>query len=564
MSNNLLETKTVHLSDVIGNGKKYKIPSFQRDYSWQQDQWEDLWLDMVEIYEKGGIHYMWAIVLQWKEEDWYDVIDGQQRLTTLSIFIISIIQYLKKLASEWTESEKNLERAEILTRNFIWDKDASSLLYSSKLFLNENNDHFYQSNLVNFKTPIGKLTSSQTLIWECYEYFTQKIWGYFWTDGEKATIFTEKHISKKLMFIQIKVEDDLSAYTVFETLNSRRVELTTTDLLKNFLFSKVAESPNDLNYIKKEWMEIVNIISLKEFPTFLRYYINSKYDLINQKTLFTFIKNQVVQKAEVLTLLDELKNNAYIYVALSEPNDEFWKKYPNHQTISKHIEELELFWVSTVKTLLLSAWRNMSIDDFSKILKMVCVLSFRYNVIGGKDPKIMEIEYNKIAKKIESGEMKNAKQIFEEIKSKLYIEDSEFRDIFKNKKVKISKRKLIKYILIHIENHLNSENRNYLSDNATIEHILPENPSLVWEIDFWESIRESFVERLWNFVLLEPNLNKNCENKDFHTKLSEYEKSKYQVTHDLQNHYDTWNPQTIDALQSFYAKNAAAIWRVEV
>jgi len=63
---------------------------------------------------------------------------------------------------------------------------------------------------------------------------------------------------------------------------------------------------------------------------------------------------------------------------------------------------------------------------------------------------------------------------------------------------------------------------------------------------------------------LEPNLNKNCENKDFHTKLSEYEKSKYQVTHDLQNHYDTWNPQTIDALQSFYAKNAAAIWRVEV
>jgi len=145
------------------------------------------------------------------------------------------------------------------------------------------------------------------------------------------------------MFIQIKVEDDLSAYTVFETLNSRRVELTTTDLLKNFLFSKVAESPNDLNYIKKEWMEIVNIISLKEFPTFLRYYINSKYDLINQKTLFTFIKNQVVQKAEVLTLLDELKNNAYIYVALSEPNDEFWKKYPNHQTISKHIEELELF-----------------------------------------------------------------------------------------------------------------------------------------------------------------------------------------------------------------------------
>jgi uncharacterized protein with ParB-like and HNH nuclease domain len=98
MSNNLLDTKTVNLTDVIGNGKKYKIPSFQRDYSWEKDQWEDLWIDMKDAYESGLTHYMGAIVLQAREEGIYDVIDGQQRLTTLSIFAIAIVQFLKNLA----------------------------------------------------------------------------------------------------------------------------------------------------------------------------------------------------------------------------------------------------------------------------------------------------------------------------------------------------------------------------------------------------------------------------------------------------------------------------------
>lgn len=567
MINNLLETKTVNLTDIIWNWKKFKIPSFQRDYSWEEWQWEDLWLDMVDVYENQWVHYMWAIVIQSKIDDFFDVIDWQQRLTTLSIFIISIIQFLKYLVENNIEVEKNNERAEILRRNFIWDKDASSLTYSSKLFLNENNDHFYQSNLVNFKKPIWKLTGSQKLIWWCYEYFFNKIVEYFNNDWEKATIFFEKNISKKLMFIQIKVEDDLSAYTVFETLNSRWVELTTTDLLKNFLFSQVASSPNDLEYIKKEWNDIINIFWddwLKRFPTFLRYYINSKYDLVSEKWLFKFVKNKIIKKENVIELLNELKWNSVLYVALDNSNDDFWKEYPNHLKLEKYIKELELFWVSTVKTLLLSWFRNFSIDDFEKILKIATVISFRYNVIWWKDPKVMEIEYNKIAKKIENKEITKIKDIFEFLKSKLYIEDNEFKDIFKNKKIKISKRKLIKYILVNIDNNIVSGNRFYETDNWTIEHILPENPSVDWADNFPENIRESFIERLWNYILLENNLNKNCENKNFSWKLIEYNKSNYGLSKSFSKHYDEWNTSTIDKLQSFYAKKSSEIWRLDI
>lgn len=308
MSNNLLDTKTVNLSEIIWNGKKYQVPIFQRDYSWWEWEWEDLWLDMIEVYENKITHYMWAIVLQRKIEDTFFLIDWQQRITTLSIFIIAIIEFLEQLANKWIDKLQNKERANIIKRNFIWDKDATSLMYSSKLFLNDNNNNFYQSNLVNFNKPIWKLTDSQKLIWDSYEYFAKKIQDYF-NDANWAKIseFLEKNIAKNMLFIQITVEDDLSAYTVFETLNSRWVELTTTDLLKNFLFSKVADSPTDLNIIKNNWAEIISIVWLKEFPTFLRYYINSKFNLISQKQLYKFIKRQILEKNDVLELLKELK-----------------------------------------------------------------------------------------------------------------------------------------------------------------------------------------------------------------------------------------------------------------
>jgi len=564
MSNNLLETKTVNLTDVIWNWKKYKIPPFQRDYSWNEEQWEDLWLDMLDIYEKWGTHYMGAIVLQYRDDDFYDIIDGQQRLSTLSIFIISIIQFLRELSRNWIEVEKNNERADILRRNFIWDKDASSLTYSSKLFLNENNDHFYQSNLVNFKEPIWKLTDSQKLIWWCFVYFFDKIKQYFNQDWEKATVFIEKTISKKMMFIQIKVEDDVSAYTVFETLNSRWVNLTPTDLLKNFLFSKVSSSPNDLSYISKEWKEITNILSEEsDFPTFLRYYINSKFDLVSQRYLFKFIKKQINEKENVIRLLEELRLNAFIYVALWNPEDDFWKQYPNHKEIEKYIWELELFWVSTVKALLLASFRKFSIDEFLKLLKVTTIISFRYNIIWWKDPKVMEIEYNKTAKKIENWEIIRANQVFDFLKSKLYIEDEEFKDIFKNKKIKISKKKLIKYILISLDNKITWVIKDYSSDSWTIEHILPQNPNQEWNDNFPENIRESFTERLWNYLLLESNLNKDCENKDFEWKLPIYVKSKYETAKKFNEHYNEWNPATIEKLQIFYAKKAAETWRLD-
>ena len=145
--NNLLDTSTVSFSDIIGNGKIYQVPSYQRDYSWKEDHWEDLWSDIVSITDNDSIHYMGSIVLQNQGDKKYTIIDGQQRLATLSIIALATIRLIQDLVNNDIEKEKNEERIKILSNKFLGDKDPASLTYSEKLSLNENNNSFYQSHL---------------------------------------------------------------------------------------------------------------------------------------------------------------------------------------------------------------------------------------------------------------------------------------------------------------------------------------------------------------------------------------------------------------------------------
>ena len=148
---NLLDTKTVTVNEILGNGKIYKVPQFQRDYSWDSDQWDDLWND-IEIAEMtNNIHYMGSVVLQSSNGKDFSIIDGQQRFTTISILMLAVINAIQNLVESDIEKDSNVERVEILIRQYIGQKDPASLSYSSKLFLNENNDNFYQTRLLNFK-----------------------------------------------------------------------------------------------------------------------------------------------------------------------------------------------------------------------------------------------------------------------------------------------------------------------------------------------------------------------------------------------------------------------------
>jgi uncharacterized protein with ParB-like and HNH nuclease domain len=283
---NLLDTRTSSFGDLLGNGKIYRVPLFQRDYSWQEENWEDLWQDIVALYHNPqASHYMGAIVLQNSatSDKEFTIIDGQQRLATLSIIAITVIEEIKKLVQTDQDKEANQERQEILRRTYLGDKDPRSLRYFSKILLNENNNDFYQSNLINLRKPrnLRTLSQSNQLLWNAFEYFAGELAKL--TDvtatGEKLAEFLTDIIAHKLLFIQINVEDELNAYTVFETLNARGIELSSTDLLKNYLFS-LFQGPDDLREAQRQWRRIINTVPMAQFPEFLRYYLSTKYILV--------------------------------------------------------------------------------------------------------------------------------------------------------------------------------------------------------------------------------------------------------------------------------------------
>jgi uncharacterized protein with ParB-like and HNH nuclease domain len=557
--NNLLDTSTVSLSDIIGNGKTYKVPSYQRDYSWKFDNWEDLWSDIQAILDGERVHYMGSIVLQNKGDKKYSVIDGQQRLATLTLIVLAIIKVIQNLADRNIDRENNIKRIELLKAKFIGDRDPGSLTYSAKLELNENNNSFFQSHLLVFRPPINEKTlgDSDKLLWQAYNFFLLKMTQYFATmeNGELITNFLNKQIAEKLKFIQIVVDDELSAYTVFETLNYRGERLTVSDLLKNFLFSLATQA--DLVHIKDKWKRTVDTIGLDMFPVFLRHYWISKNKLTSEKHLFKSLKESVQSSPQVIELLDDLERNAQLYNALTSSNDKIWT---GQREVVKRIKEMELFKEKQALPILLTCYNNLAPEEFTKVLRVVTVITFRYTIIGGLHTNLKEEVYNKAAIKITNGELTTASSIAKEVKA-LYTSDKDFKNDFSTTIISTKRQKrLIRYILFEIENHLSHLDSSFEENPATIEHILPENAGDDWAVSFPLSIQDSFVYRLGNYTLLEDDKNRECSTRSFNDKKTIYMTSQYIMTQQVTA--NEWTPNTLDLRQNKFADHASAIWRL--
>lgn len=558
---NLLDTRTTSFGDLISNGKIYRVPPFQRDYSWTEENWEDLWQDILMLHNNVSVsHYMGAIVLQRSgaTNQSFTIIDGQQRLATLSIIAVAVIHNLQQLVENGIEPQANQERQEILKRTYLGDRDPRSLRYSSKLILNENNNDFYQSNLVNLRKPrnIRFLSKSNQLLWQAFEYFFTQLGKLpeVIQDGEKLAMFITDTVAQGLLFIQISVEDELNAYTVFETLNARGIELTSTDLLKNYLFS-LFRGPDDLQEAQRQWRRIINTVQMEKFPEFLRYYLSLNYDRVRRERLFKLVRASINNATKAFDLLDQLENFSSLYVALSNPNDEFWRDTPENQP---YIRELNLFRVKQAYPTLFAAYQQFSPDNFTRLLKLIVVISFRYSIVSCLNPNELESFYNTVATNIAGGTITTPRQVFDTLRP-VYVTDEKFQQDFSLLSIstKGQKRRLVRYILSQLEADASGIK---VEDNSfSIEHILPEVPTDEWRQYFTERQLEEMVYRLGNLTLLEPSFNRDIGQRNYQSKQEKYQNSVYQLTQRITA--EEWNPDTIAARQRNFAQRAVHIWQ---
>lgn len=544
---------------LMGNGLRYEIPKFQRDYTWEAEQWDDLWMDIKLLLsnEEDG-HYLGYLVLQTANNKEFIIIDGQQRLTTMSIMILAVLKSLVDLATAGIDSENNLKRKESLLNSYIGYVDPVTLISNNKLKLNRNSDDYYKQHLVLLKDlPLRNTNTSEKHMRECFNWYYERIKKEF-KSGEALAGFID-NIVDRLFFTVIEVTDQLNAFKVFETLNARGVQLSSADLLKNYLFSVVDETKphiSEIEELENIWSKIIGKLGEQKVEDYLRYYWNNANKSVGKKDLFKVIRGSIKSKEQVFELVRNLNDTADIYLAIQNPEDELWRDKPD---IKKSLKELKLFQIRQTNSLLLAAIRNLEIDKLTKLTKICAVISFRYNIIGGLNPNAQEEVYNSVALKINRDKTFNP-QDFQEI----YVNDSNFENDFSSKEFKSTTRnhKIVKYILSKIERYKFNKDIDSESDLFTVEHILPENADDTWGEFTFDEINRS-VYRIGNLTLLEKNLNREASQKSYNDKKAYFLSSNSEVTKSIPKHYETWNEDKLAARQRILAKDAKAIWKIQ-
>lgn len=544
---------------LMGNGLRYEIPKFQRDYSWEAEHWDDLWQDIRALLaDEENEHYMGYLVLQTSNNKEFQIIDGQQRLTTMSLLILSTLKCLKELVDSGIEAENNLKRKDSLLNSYIGYVDPVTLISNNKLKLNRNSDDYYKQHLVLLKElPLRNTNSSEKQMRECFNWYYDRIKKEFNT-GESLAAFID-NIVDKLFFTVIEVTDQLNAFKVFETLNARGVQLSSADLLKNYLFFVVDETKphiSEIEELENIWSKIVGKLGEQKFEDYLRYYWNSINKSVGKKNLFKNVKINIKSKEQVFELIRNLNDTADLYLAIQNPEDEFWRDKPE---IRKSLKELKLFQIRQINSLFLSALRNLEVENFRKLAKICSVISFRYNIIGGLNPNAQEDVYNTVALKISSNKR------FEVVDFQtIYVSDLNLENDFSTKEFKNTTRnhKIVKYILSKIEVYQHKNEIDPESDLFTIEHILPENADDTWGNFTFEEINRS-VYRMGNLTLLERKLNREAGQKGYVEKIVLFAQSNSELTKTLPDNFNTWNEDKLAARQRELAKHAKAIWKIQ-
>lgn len=553
----LLNTATPTFGELFTNGRTFAVPRFQRNYKWDEDQWEELWQDLVAAAQNDKEHYMGAIVLKTHEtRKHFEVIDGQQRLVTLTLFVLGAVQCFETWATNGHDAAANNERAQLYRGRFLRAKDAASLVETSRLELNRNDAAFFKGTLLQLRKPVAptRLRESEKLMWRAFNYFVTQLEARFGANQDSAGL---SHLldaaSDKLLFIQILVSDEMDAYTVFETLNARGTQLTVTDLLKNYLFSRFGHDENAIDVAEDQWNRITSNRE-KEFPKLLRHYWNSHHGVTRPPRLFKEIRESVRKHDDATSLLDELELVSVLYSALRNPDDELWLEVP---AARKHVAEIDLFNVTQCYPLLFASWKHMR-ADFVAVLRICSVISFRYIVIGKLNTQPMERAYVDAAQKVRKGLITTPAQLFANLRS-LYVPDEQFDADFGLVKIPTpNNRELVRYVLFALENQLSGNQRSYQNDGATVEHILPENPDEAWIAVFPDPGMD--VYRLGNYTLLEAGANRRVERHPIYDKKTEYAKSGYKLSNSFG--WTEWTRSQLNERQRWMAKTATAIWRL--
>lgn len=323
-----LNAETRSVANVFTLNKKYVVPRFQREYSWQADQLEEFWEDITQqirvVSAKPSFneYFIGAVVLVGDDsKPDYLIVDGQQRLTTLTILLRAIVERLNDL--------KETKAAEALHKNVIQGVDHEGNDYFK--LVNESPKPFFQNEVQALEQQkIGAPKSAEEfLLNDAYQLFRKRVSGFKLkglSDVDTAKALRDQTLDY-LKFIQVTAKNEDDAYTIFETLNARGISLSSVDLVKNWIFKNYSNvHPHD--NAKEIWSEIRKKVSkFSSLEVFFRHYWNARYAFASDDRLYKSFKDALKKKqiSDPKTFLLELQAAAETYRKIGAPRESDWR-----------------------------------------------------------------------------------------------------------------------------------------------------------------------------------------------------------------------------------------------
>jgi hypothetical protein len=565
-----IESTDQDIRTLLSSGY-YKIPRFQRPYSWDRENIQEFWDDIIR--DNPLDYFIGSMVVFKIGNQYYGVVDGQQRLTTITILLCVLRNTLAKLGfQDFAEGIHGLvERRNIDNKpEFILTPESSY--------------PFFQDHIQKWGEPeveVRPLKEEQNLQ-AAFEQFNNLVDGIIISVEADTTMKNEEKKEKcktklinvrdallnlKLIFIRLEDEDD--AYIIFETLNTRGKDLSLTDLVKNHLAKNLKTKSASVDQTKIKWEKTIGTIQQSsvdlDTDNFIHHYWLSKYEYLPAKNLFKVLKKQIT-KANAKIFLDSLLLDSSAYRSIHEISFGKWDK--QEQRIVRALDALLLFRVRQQTPCVLSLvreYRGKKIKKKHLEDALVSIEKFHFlftAVTSQRSSGGISSMYAALGRRLfEASDTQAAFEIIRELKAKLRERvpsekevQALFPEILYTENI-TKQRNLVKYALVGLANE-NTKGVSINFDQLTIEHLAPQ--SSIGK----ENFSDHDIGQLGNLILVSEDLNRKLKNKPFKDKKLILQNEGYDLFPDVLQ-LEEINPAIIEERTKEMATKAYnSVWKI--
>ncbi|WEV37469.1 DUF262 domain-containing protein [Lactobacillus sp. ESL0677] len=511
-----MKADTTHLFDFLSQNKTiFEIPVFQRNYEWDEEQCEQLFNDLVLAAQNNRDHFIGTIVYVSETGSNLShlnrIIDGQQRLTTLTLL-------LRAIANQDEEHRQEIEE------EFLFNK-----------YLATNNHLKFkpiEHDIAAFNAVMNnKLAecSEPSKIIENYHFFEQKLQN----SSFKIAELYEAMNHFELVWIELNNDQVENPQEIFESLNSTGKSLSASDLVRNFLLMGLDTDEQQQLY-QEYWLKIEAIFSTKTFTEFLRHYLIMKtHAMVKKDRVYAAYKNFFYDKQlNAESALRELTNFARLYKQLLEANTASTE-------LNKILLHINIMDSRVLYPYLLKLLADEEINS-DQIIELAAVLEnylFRIKVCSRPTNGL-----NKTVVALCEGDDHLLDRELRLLKN-TFPSDSELKASLMTTNLYKLRNNMAKLTLVMLEESRTKEVINF--EDAQVEHIMPQHLTTDWRVQVTNAdrVNEQYGGSLGNLTLTK--YNQEMSNRTFTEKKEFYRDSNINLTREVAQSYSNWDETAI-------------------